>query len=72
MIIAAIVAFAGIVIASWCLGALHILNRQEEKVTARVIRPANITIEKHIHISEYTVSDPDVLDIDFPNSRRTL
>lgn len=62
LVIVASISAVGI---SFCAGAFWIMNRQEKKMSARVIRPANITIEKHYHIREYTVSDK-ALDIDFP------
>lgn len=52
---------------AFCLGYLEGMDRQEYRLSARVIRPANINIEKHIHITEYTVQD-GALDLDFPNN----
>lgn len=40
-------------------------NKEEKHISARVIRPAEITINKHYHIEEYNITDK-VLDIDFP------
>ena len=40
-------------------------SKEEKRMSARVIRPAEIKIEKHYHIVEYTVSN-EALDIDFP------
>lgn len=54
-----------IVLVSFSAGVLYEMNKKDERISARVIRPANITIEKHYHIREYTVSDK-ALDIDFP------
>lgn len=56
--------------ASWCLGALWFMDNEDKRLSARTIRPANITIEKHIHIKEYTVADSKALDLDFPDSKQ--
>lgn len=40
-------------------------NKEEKHISARVIRPAEITINKHYHIEEYNITDK-ALDIDFP------
>lgn len=37
----------------------------DERAPARVIRPANVKVEKHYIVREYTVTD-NALDIDFP------
>lgn len=58
-----------IVLISFSAGVLYEMNKKDERISARVIRPANITIEKHYHIREYTVSDK-ALDIDFPEVER--
>lgn len=58
-----------IVLISFSAGVLYEMNRKDERISARVIRPANITIEKHYRIREYTVSDK-ALDIDFPEVER--
>ncbi len=57
-------------IVAFCAGVLWQMDHEEKRLSARVIRPVNITIEKHVHVTEYTISDPASLDIDFPNSRR--
>ena len=57
-------------ITAFFIGAVWQMNRQEEKISARVIRPANITVEKHYHVTEYNITDGKALDIDFPNTRR--
>ncbi len=63
LVIVASVSAVGI---SFCAGAFWIMNRQEKKMSARVIRPANITIERNIHITEYNVVNEEALDLDFP------
>ena len=40
-------------------------SKEEKRMSARVIRPAEITINKHYHIEEYNITDK-ALDIDFP------
>lgn len=40
-------------------------TQEEKHISARVIRPAEITINKHYHIEEYNITDK-ALDIDFP------
>lgn len=61
-----VLVISGLAIAFF-LGALWGMDREEYRLSARVIRPANINIEKHVHITEYTVQD-GALDIDFPNT----
>ena len=63
LVIVASISAVGI---SFCAGAFWIMNRQEKKMSARVIRPANITIERNIHITEYNVVNDEALDLDFP------
>lgn len=63
LVIVASISAVGI---SFCAGAFWIMNRQEKKMSARVIRPANITIERNIHITEYNVVNEEALDLDFP------
>lgn len=67
LVIVASISAVGI---SFCAGAFWIMNRQEKKMSARVIRPANITIERNIHITEYNVVNDETLDIDFPETRK--
>lgn len=71
MLIAEIIvmAISGMVIA-FCSGYLTACKVEDERLSARVIRPANITVNRHIHITEYTVADKEALEIDFPNSKR--
>ena len=56
---------------AYCVGYLRGMDENEEKYSARVIRPANITINNHYTVTEYTVQD-GALDIDFPNTRSAL
>lgn len=56
----------GMTITAYVLGYLHGKDTRDKELSARVIRPANIKIEKHYHVTEYTVQD-GALDIDFPN-----
>lgn len=53
----------------FCVGIIYKNAKEEDRLSARVIRPANIKIEKHFHVEEYSVSDKDALEIDFPNSK---
>ena len=55
---------------AYVLGYMHGKDAHDRKAEARVIRPANITIEKKVNVTEYTVSDK-ALDIDFPSVRRS-
>lgn len=70
-VLLAIMFISGITIA-YCVGYLHGLDSEEERISARVIRPANITVEKKVNVVEYTVTDSKALDIDFPNSRSAV
>lgn len=52
----------------FCIGALtekHFADEEIKMLKTRKMRPANIKIEKHIAVKEYTVSDK-ALDVDFP------
>lgn len=55
-----------IVLVSFSAGVLYEMNKKDERMSARVIRPANITIERNIHITEYNVVNEEALDLDFP------
>ena len=66
IIITALMAIVSTVTAFF-VGAVWQMNRQEEKISARVIRPANINIEKKYHVTEYLVQE-GALDIDFPET----
>ena len=70
-VLLAIMFISGITIA-FCAGYLRGLDSEEERISARVIRPANITVEKKVNVVEYTVTDSKALDIDFPNSRSAI
>ena len=54
---------------SFCGGVLWRMSREDKKLSARVIRPANIKIDKHYHVTEYVVKDDKALDVDFPDSK---
>lgn len=52
----------------FCVGVLtekHFADEEIKMLKTRKMRPANIKIEKHIAVKEYTVSDK-ALDVDFP------
>lgn len=68
IIITALMAIVSTVTAFF-IGARWQISRQEEKIGARVIRPAEITIEKHYHVTEYNITDGKALDIDYPDVR---
>lgn len=52
------------------IGMLIRLNIEEEKASARVIRPAHITVHRHYHVKEYNVTDGQALDIDYPPTEK--
>ena len=54
---------------SFCGGVLWRMSREDKKLSARVIRPANITVNRHYHVTEYVVKDDKTLDVDFPDSK---
>lgn len=56
---------------AYVLGYMRGKDAHEEEMSARVIRPANITIEKKVNVTEYTVQE-GALDVDFPKARRTV
>jgi len=70
-IILCAIAIVGMFI-TFCAGVLWEMNHEEERLSARVIRPANITVNRHYTVTEYTVTDSNALDIDFPDSRRAV
>ena len=53
----------------FCVGVIYKNAKEEDRLSARVIRPANIKFEKHFHVVEYTTQDKEALEIDFPNSK---
>lgn len=55
---------------SFCGGVLWQMSREDKKISARVIRPANITIEKHVYVTEYNVVNSDAIDLDFPKTEK--
>ena len=56
---------------AYVLGYLHGKDAHDREMSARVIRPANITIEKKVNVTEYTVQE-GALDVDFPKARRAV
>ena len=67
-VLLAVMVISGITIA-YCVGFLQGVDNEGKRLSARVIRPANITIEKHYKVVEYNITDGKALDIDFPNTR---
>ena len=58
---------------SFCVGVLtekHFADKEIEMLKTRKMRPANIKIERHVHVTEYSVSDPKHLDIDYPKNEK--
>ena len=58
---------------SFCIGVLtekHFADKEIEMLKTRKMRPANIKIERHVHVTEYSVSDPKHLDIDYPKNEK--
>lgn len=55
---------------SFLLGMM-IQKDNDEKTPARIIRPANITIEKHVHVTEYNVVNSESLELDFPKDAKS-
>ena len=53
----------------FCVGIIYKNAKEDDRLSARVIRPANIKIEKHFHVTEYAVQDKEAFEIDFPNSK---
>jgi len=51
---------------AYVLGYMHGKDKRDKELSARVIRPAEIKIDRHYHVTEYTVQD-GALDLDFPN-----
>ncbi len=59
----------------FCIGALtekHFADEEIKMLKTRKVRPANIKIERHVHVTKYSVSDPKELDIDYPNSEKAV
>jgi len=42
----------------------------KQKTSARVIRPAVITVKPQYHVTEYVAEHPEDLELDFPNTKR--
>lgn len=68
-----IVIICGIVLSGmvvmFCAGVLYEMNVKETKYSARVIRPAIITINRTYRVTEYVIQDK-ALDIDFPETKK--
>lgn len=47
-------------------GAMWKEDREKERLSARVIRPAVIVTKPQYKVTEYIVSDNKALDLDFP------
>lgn len=45
-------------------------DTKREKISARVIRPAVITVKPQYHVTEYVAEHPEDLELDFPNTER--
>lgn len=41
-------------------------DKNKKKLSARVIRPVNIKVDRHYHVTEYVIKKGEQLDIDFP------
>lgn len=58
---------------SFCVGVLtekHFADEEIRMLKTRRVRPANIKIERHIHVTEYSVADSKHMDIDFPKNEK--
>ena len=57
----------------FCVGVLtekHFADKEIEMLKTRKVRPARIKIERRVHVTKYSVSDPKHLDIDYPNNEK--
>lgn len=57
----------------FCVGVLtekHFADKEIKMLRTRKMRPAKFKIERHVHVKEYSISDPKHLDIDFPNNKK--
>lgn len=41
-------------------------DKEKEKASARIIRPAIITVKPQYHVTEYVAEHPEDLELDFP------
>lgn len=58
---------------SFCVGVLtekHFADEEIRMLKTRKVRPANIKIERHVHVTQYSLSDPKHMDIDFPKNEK--
>lgn len=55
----------GFCLTSWAFAYLY-FTEKHKKPEVRVVRPAEITVNRHYRVTEYTVQD-GALDLDFPN-----
>ena len=56
----------GFCLTSWAFAYLY-FTEKHKKPEIRFIRPAEITVNRHYHVTEYAVTEPEMLDLDFPN-----
>lgn len=57
----------------FCIGVLtekHFADEEIKTLKTRKMRPANIKVQRNYKVTEYSVSDPKYLDIDFPNNKK--
>lgn len=60
---------------SFCAGVFtekHFADEEIKMLKTRKVRPANIKIERHVHVTQYSVAEPKDLDIDFPNKEKAV
>lgn len=51
-------------------GAMWKEDQEKKKKSARVIRPAKLTVNRHYHVTEYATPNQETLNLDFPPTKK--
>lgn len=61
-----VISYVAVGVLCFWAGKCYAEDKRKEKLSARVIRPANIKVNRHYHVTEYATPNKETLDIDFP------
>lgn len=64
--ILAVLSYIGVGVLCFWAGMRYNEDHHDEKMSARVIRPAVIVVRPQYHVTEYSVNRAEQLDLDFP------
>lgn len=61
-----VISYIAIGILCFWAGAMWKEDQEKKKKSARVIRPAKITVNRNYQVTEFVTPDKQALDLDFP------